>query len=34
MALPVLRRGVNLVILSIGAFADLAFYEQVQQAAR
>ena len=32
MALPVLRRGVNLVILSIGAFADLAFYEQVQQA--
>ncbi len=34
MALPVLRRGVNLVILSIGAFADLTFYEQVQQAAR
>ena len=34
MALPVLRRGVNLIILSIGAFADLAFYEQVQQAAR
>ena len=25
MAVPVLRRGVNLVILSIGAFADLAF---------
>ena len=32
MALPVLRRGVNLVILSIGAFADLAFYEQVHLA--
>ena len=28
-----LRRGVNLVVISIGAFADLAFYEQVKQAA-
>ena len=26
MAIPVLRRGVNLVIISIGAFADLDFY--------
>ena len=34
MAIPVLKQGVNLVIISIGAFADLAFYEQVQQAAR
>ena len=34
MAIPVLKRGVNLVILSIGAFADLDFYAQVQQAAR
>ena len=34
MAIPVLRRGVNLVIISIGAFADLDFYAQVQQAAR
>ena len=34
MAVPVLRRGVNLVLVSIGAFADLAFYEQVQQTAR
>ena len=34
MAVPVLRRGVNLVVLSIGAFADLAFYEEVKQAAR
>ena len=34
MAVPVLRRGVNLVVISIGAFADLAFYEQVKQAAR
>mgnify|MGYP003159726120 CR=1 FL=1 len=32
MAVPVLRRGVNLVVLSIGAFADLAFYEEVKQA--
>ena len=30
----VLKRGVNLVVISIGAFADLAFYEQVRQAAR
>ena len=34
MAVPVLRRGVNLVILSIGAFADLAFYAEVQAAAK
>ena len=34
MAVPVLRRGVNLVVISIGTFADLAFYEQVKQAAR
>ena len=34
MAMPVLRRGVSLVVLSIGAFADLAFYEEVKQAAR
>ena len=33
-AVPVLQRGVNLVVISIGAFADLAFYEQVKQAAR
>lgn len=33
MAIPVLKRGVNLVVISIGAFADLAFYEQVRQAA-
>ena len=31
MAVPVLRRGVNLVVLSIGAFADLAFYEEVKR---
>ncbi len=34
MAIPVLRRGVNLVVISIGAFADLGFYEEVKQAAR
>ena len=33
MAVPVLKRGVNLVIISIGAFADLDFYEQVKAAA-
>lgn len=33
MAVPVLKKGVNLVIISIGAFADLAFYEQVKTAA-
>ena len=33
MAIPVLKRGVNLVILSIGAFADLDFYAQVKAAA-
>ena len=32
MAVPVLKNGVNLVIISIGAFADLDFYAQVQQA--
>ena len=32
MAIPVLRRGVNLVIISIGAFADLDFYAQVHLA--
>ena len=30
MAIPVLKQGVNLVILSIGAFADLDFYAQAQ----
>ena len=34
MAVPVLRKGVNLVLISIGAFANLDFYAQVQQAAR
>lgn len=34
MAVPVLRKGVNLVVISIGAFADLAFYEEVKAAAR
>lgn len=34
IACPVLRRGVNLVVISIGAFADQAFYEQVRQAAQ
>lgn len=34
MAIPVLKRGVNLVVISIGAFADLAFYEQVAGRAR
>ena len=33
MAIPALKRGVNLVILSIGAFADLDFYAQVKAAA-
>ena len=33
MAVPVLKKGVNLVIISIGAFADLDFYEQVKAAA-
>ncbi len=33
MAIPVLQRGVNLVILSIGAFADLDFYDRVKAAA-
>ena len=30
MAIPVLKRGVNLVVISIGAFADLAFYRAGQ----
>ncbi|MGN0708092.1 MAG: aspartate dehydrogenase domain-containing protein [Faecalibacterium sp.] len=34
IACPVLRRSVNLVVISIGAFADQSFYQQVQQAAR
>ena len=33
MAVPVLKKGVSLVIISIGAFADLDFYEQVKAAA-
>ena len=33
MAVPVLKNGVNLVIISIGAFADLDFYGQVKAAA-
>lgn len=33
-ACPALRRGVDLVLLSIGAFADPDFYSEVQQAAR
>ena len=34
MAVPVLRQGCSLVPLSIGAFSDRAFYEEVQAAAR
>lgn len=34
MACTVLEHGVNLVLLSIGAFADSTFYEQVKDAAR
>ena len=34
MAIPVLKQSVNLVVISIGAFADPAFYEQVQQTAQ
>ena len=34
MACTVLEHGVNLVLLSIGAFADAAFYGQVKDAAR
>ena len=33
MAIPVLKKGVNLVIISIGAFADLDFYADVKAAA-
>ena len=31
MAVPVLKKGVNLVIISIGAFADLDFYGQEER---
>ena len=34
MAIPVLKQSVNLVVISIGAFADPAFYEQVKQTAQ
>ena len=34
MAIPVLKQSVNLVVISIGAFADSAFYEQVKQTAQ
>ena len=34
IAEKVLKRGVNLVVISIGAFADLAFFERVKGAAR
>lgn len=34
IALPVLQGGADLVVLSIGAFADAAFLRQVEQAAR
>ena len=34
MACTVLEHGVSLVLLSIGAFADAAFYGQVRDAAR
>lgn len=34
MAEDVLRSGANLVVISIGAFADLIFYEKVKTAAR
>lgn len=34
IALPVLDKGVSLAVVSIGAFADEAFYAEVQQAAR
>lgn len=34
MAVPVLQSGADLVVLSIGAFADQEFYEKVQAAAR
>lgn len=34
MAIPVLNKGVNMVIISIGVFADQEFYQQVQTAAR
>lgn len=33
LALPALRAGINLVVLSIGAFADEAFYEEVRATA-
>lgn len=34
IAIPVLESGANLVVLSIGAFADQEFYERVQKTAR
>lgn len=34
MALPTLRKGTSIVTLSIGAFADTAFYEEVKEVAR
>ncbi|WP_277465434.1 aspartate dehydrogenase domain-containing protein [Parabacteroides sp. PF5-6] len=34
IALPALRNGTSIVTLSIGAFADTAFYQEVQQTAR
>lgn len=34
IAEPVLANGANLVLLSIGAFADAAFYEQIRQTAQ
>lgn len=34
IALPALRNGTSIVTLSIGAFADTAFYQEVQQVAK
>ena len=34
IAVPVLRRGINLVVISIGAFADQELYQQVCAAAK
>lgn len=33
-ALEILKKGINLVVLSIGAFADTAFYEEVKKTAK
>ena len=33
LAIPALERGISIITLSIGAFADDAFYESVKQAA-